>query len=401
MEQTTRNTFIFLNFIFFLFACYIQANFLSTPNYLFRDITRKEIRPPYQQFNRTVFFESENKTRCYRQVQVWRGSSTPQKLIKAECPELTCGINLVKDTSYETMVNSDAIIFYHLSSWNWVELQRRRPMNQAWIFYSRESPPLTGRYAVPPNKLDRIYNFTMTYRLSSTIPISYGVYHSGIGQISSDDNRNWAEGKTGLIAWVSSKCRGRGRQSWRRLEFVETLAKHISVDTYGYCGNKVCKRRSDFCRSVLRNHKFYLALENHECRDYITEKFWKNALLHESVPIVYGAPRKDYERVAPPNSFIHLQDFKNFSDLVYYINLLNSNDTLYNMYFEWKKKGSIQCTGNETVVLKSPFLCKVVSILLDQHLLTSNSKEGRKKHPSIHEYWTTSCMTPTGFPRDF
>ena len=39
----------------------------------------------------------------------------------------------------------------------------------------------------------------------------------------------------------------------------------------------------------ISRHKFYLAFENSiHCNDYISEKFWRNALSSGAVPVVYG-----------------------------------------------------------------------------------------------------------------
>ena len=49
-----------------------------------------------------------------------------------------------------------------------------------------------------------------------------------------------------------------------------------------------------------------------------------------------GARREDYEAVAPPNSFIHVDDFESPKSLAEYLRRLDANDTLYNEYFRWK-----------------------------------------------------------------
>ena len=69
--------------------------------------------------------------------------------------------------------------------------------------------------------------------------------------------------------------------------------------------------------------KFYLAFENaYHCTDYISEKFWRNAFGSNLVPIVWGPHIDDIRAVAPPNSFIHAEEFETAQDIVDYINYL-------------------------------------------------------------------------------
>ena len=69
---------------------------------------------------------------------------------------------------------------------------------------------------------------------------------------------------------------------------------------------------------VSKKYKFYLAFENSNCVDYITEKFW-DSLKHKLLPIVMGARVEDYEAVAPPNSFLHVDSFSGPEDTLFTI----------------------------------------------------------------------------------
>ena len=63
------------------------------------------------------------------------------------------------------------------------------------------------------------------------------------------------------------------------------------MDSYGTCGQKTCpnaRAGHDFCFDDLSaNHSFYLAFENSNCQDYITEKFWRT-LTKPVIPVVMG-----------------------------------------------------------------------------------------------------------------
>lgn len=52
------------------------------------------------------------------------------------------------------------------------------------------------------------------------------------------------------------------------------------MDIYGSCGPLKCSRlNTKKCFQLLnQDYKFYLAFENSNCRDYITEKFYVNGL---------------------------------------------------------------------------------------------------------------------------
>jgi len=54
------------------------------------------------------------------------------------------------------------------------------------------------------------------------------------------------------------------------------------------------------------------------------------------VPVVMGARKADYAAVAPPHSFIHVEDFQSAAQLAEYLLHLDANDRLYNEYFAWK-----------------------------------------------------------------
>ena len=116
-----------------------------------------------------------------------------------------------------------------------------------------------------------------------------------------------------------------------------------------------CIRWRSECKDKAKLYKFYLAFENYNCKDYVTEKYWRNALSRDIVPIVIaGSYNKD---VMIPGSYINIHDFPNAKSLANYLKYLDSNDTAYNMYFQWKK------TYTAFEGINSNWLCDLCELL--------------------------------------
>ena len=124
--------------------------------------------------------------------------------------------------------------------------------------------------------LDNVFNWTMNYMRDSDIYHPYGFYlplnHS---ELSPPTSINHAKGKSRLAVWT---CSGHG-------QIVRQLRKHIPIDVYGKsaiyfhqtslkvsCIKDKAYGTAD-CRSHLQNYKFFIAFENMNCEDYITEKY--------------------------------------------------------------------------------------------------------------------------------
>lgn len=189
-----------------------------------------------------------------------------------ECSVSNCNIVQRSD---EDDVLIDARLF--TQSVTFLQLPYLESLNKTsteiWIIHALESPTAPFTF----HGLENIFNWTATYRSDSTLSVPYAkwVPHDKEGHISTPDI-NYAVNKTKLVAIFVSNC----DTSNNRHEYVEELSKYIRVDIYGECGNLKClKSENDKCFNVLkRDYKFYLAFENSNCRDYITEKFYVNAL---------------------------------------------------------------------------------------------------------------------------
>ena len=95
--------------------------------------------------------------------------------------------------------------------------------------------------------------------------------------------------------------------------------------------------KKDF-EKELPTYRFYLAIENSRCLDYITEKFWHHCAQSEVVCIVGGTTRKNYEKLIDGDSFIHIEDEDDLDKTIAVVNKLLVDNTAYNRFFEWRNR---------------------------------------------------------------
>lgn len=96
------------------------------------------------------------------------------------------------------------------------------------------------------------------------------------------------------------------------------------------CGkDPVCRDKQ------FRENKFYLSLENRDREDYVTEKFWRSISMG-IIPIVISPRKRDYERIAPKDSFIHFDDFnRDMKRLATYLHRVSTDFDTYYKHRKW------------------------------------------------------------------
>ena len=194
------------------------------------------------------------------------------------CPSTTLKVTI--SPFIENLKGQDAVLYNyveesHLSQQipKLVSLSTKKDYrNQVWIFQALESASYMRWMQSPVKSLP--VHAIMGYHSSSSIRLINGHYVHGepMADLKSNTLQNWMDNKVNLVAWIARNCND---TFWPRLDYVHDLMKHIRVDIYGNCGNLSClPRMSEKCLKVMESYKFFLSLENSECDDYITEKFW-------------------------------------------------------------------------------------------------------------------------------
>ena len=87
---------------------------------------------------------------------------------------------------------------------------------------------------------------------------------------------------------------------------------------------------------IMSQYLFYLALENQDADDHITEKLWGSLFGSGAVPVYHGAP--NIHDCVPPHSIIHVRDFPDAAALWNHLNQVAANRTLYESYHDWRKQ---------------------------------------------------------------
>ncbi|KAM7393055.1 hypothetical protein PAMA_007938 [Pampus argenteus] len=205
-----------------------------------------------------------------------------------------------------------------------------RPQGQRWAWMSLESPVHNGKL----QRFANIFNLTISYRRDADITIPYGEV------LSKEDEGGPADdvplNKSSLVCWVVSNY----RHHQMRSQVYRELSAIVPVKVYGGW-TKTPVSSSALLPTISRCY-FYLAFENSIARDYITEKLWRNAYQGGAVPVVLGASLSDYKAVAPPNSFIHIDEFASIRDLGKYLQQLSKDKKRYIEYLNWKKEWRVK-----------------------------------------------------------
>ena len=186
-------------------------------------------------------------------------------------------------------------------------------LGQKWLIQNRESPA----HSSIQNYFDGNFSLACTYHRDWDVPCYYGFYiaFGNLTTLKSDRSKYFIPSKLSrqlklhssvpfsnfnscflmgyknkLILWIYSNCKVKYRVDYAK----QLLKSGIEIDIYGKCGKTdPCKRNQECLISMYKKYKFYLAFENSQCYDYITEKVWKS-LYYGMVPIVYGAPLESY-----------------------------------------------------------------------------------------------------------
>lgn len=150
--------------------------------------------------------------------------------------------------------------------------------------------------------------------------------------------------KTHFAAYAYRNCHP------HRESFFDLLNAYKRVDAYGDCKRNVAadstrsvytatETHNDLAVQQYRKHKFVIAFENQMLHGYISEKLL-SPMMANTIPVYLGA--SDVAQQFNNRSFIDVQHYNSYADVVAYIRYLDENDAAYVAMIEqpWFNEGN-------------------------------------------------------------
>ncbi|KAF5302356.1 hypothetical protein FQA39_LY10395 [Lamprigera yunnana] len=286
--------------------------------------------------------------------------------------------------------------------------------NTPWAIFHEESPKNLAFFL--DKRGQDLFNITATFNRNSDFPLTLQ-YLQHLNLITDKtyyiplSEKNKLLHESSPILYIQSDCDTPVERDF----YVSELMKHVKIDSYGTClhNKNLTKKYSvdsilmnlyepEFMKFVAR-YKFTIAIENAICNDYITEKLWR-PLMAGSIPIYLGSPTVQ-DWLPNRNSAILIYDYKSISELANYINLVNSNDTLYETYMEHKslhkisnphlknslEKGHYGIENNDFIIPAFEcFVCeKLHKNVFSRHNLVYDCEIPKSKDRKKENWWQT------------
>ncbi|XP_041978188.1 alpha-(1,3)-fucosyltransferase 7-like [Aricia agestis] len=251
-------------------------------------------------------------------------------------PLRNCGVrNCLFSGDSEDIYTADAVVI-HIQKGQFPNVTTRN-LNQRWIFLSDESP--TNAFSMAPARpklkdLAGLFNWSMTFRSDSDVPVPYGRTIQRILPHTSQVPFWGQKRRDTFVTILISNC-----AVSRRIEYLKELEKHIEVDIYGKCSKdhkESCPGHFSADCKVMAEYIFYLVFENSECHEYLTEKGFYHAYSKGAIPIIMGPSVQECEALLPPNSFLHVDNYRSAADLANHIKSISEDESKILEYHAWR-----------------------------------------------------------------
>lgn len=252
------------------------------------------------------------------------------------------------------IAEADAVVF-HIPNIREIGDARKYP-DQLWVAWSMESRE--NHPAIADPAFLRHFDVTMTYETGADVWMPY-----------LPNSRWWRETveaeiprtmeQSPLALFQSSSINVSGREG-----FVEELACHIRIDSYGRFMNnrkiEVPDLGQDTKIAIIGGYRFCLGMENSILPDYVTEKMF-DPLRAGSVPVYFGAPNA--AEFVPEHSYIDATAHGGPRGLADYLNHLIETPEEYQTYFAWRSKPLPDRLAARLRTLETHAYCRLMDLV--------------------------------------
>ncbi|KAF0991865.1 hypothetical protein HZS_2022 [Henneguya salminicola] len=199
------------------------------------------------------------------------------------------------------------------------------------MLYSTESPISVLRQGFDAQKsTDIFFHWIISFYKTSFFHIPFGYYGQAVkpSEIDLKVMNAFSQRKNAALVIIND-CDITHNFI---LEYIKELKKYFAVDTFGKCFNKELNNIMRIKK--LLEYKCYLSIENSQCQQFITEKYW-DTVQYGTIPIVMGYSKNISDLIS--DSFINVFDFPNPKSLAIYLEYLSKHETEYSRYHQWRK----------------------------------------------------------------
>jgi len=247
-----------------------------------------------------------------------------------EFPAISCANNIsVTVTHNRSQIREAAALIFHVRGFNPQDLPPRST-DQKWILDTQEAPVHDAAFMEDFATM-RQFDYSMSYHTGADFFHPLWLYDN-YTQLVLQRSPVPFEQKAGLVFFLASNCNSYSD----REAYIEELMKYVEVHSYGSCLHNMGGKTIEEDRTIreMSKYKFYLAFENANCDDYVSEKL-ANAFRAGVVPVVAGPA--DYSSFIPNNSsVINARDFPSAKELALYLHRVGSSKMLYDKYLRYK-----------------------------------------------------------------
>lgn len=229
-------------------------------------------------------------------------------------------------TNHNSLAHADAVVF-HIPDFR--SFPPFKPPKQLWVAMSVESDANYPLQCIP--EFMSQFDLCMNFRRDSDVPVFYFGPHIIPLLLAPPKPKT----RQAIAVYFASNSFALNN----RYELFGELMKYIKIDSCGKSQNN-CKLERDTGRmtklETISSYFFYLAFENSNCVDYVSEKMF-DGLLAGTVPVYLGAPNVD-EYLPGNNCIIKVSDYPSAADLASHLLDLSKDIERYESYLAWKKE---------------------------------------------------------------